>query len=94
MRTIIIIAAGFVLLLIIVLASRSFSHHNRKVMAKAALAFLPIWFVAAAYNMWIGVSHAGYSVSDEAPIFCVIFGLPAVVAILLWRKYSRNKGEH
>ena len=36
--------------------------------------------------MWIGVSRAGYSVADEAPVFLVVFGVPAAVAALLaWR---------
>jgi len=35
-------------------------------------------------NLWLGVSHAGYSVSEEAPIFLAIFGVPAAVAGLFW----------
>jgi len=88
-RTIIIIAGGFILLLILILAIRVLSHGNRGKMARAALAFLPIWFAVATYNMWIGVNHAGYSVSEEAPILAIIFGLPAALAVLLWRKFSR-----
>ena len=89
MRTVMIIAGGFALLLILVLASRAIGHGNRATMAKAALMFMPVWFAAAAYNMWIGVSHAGYSVSEEAPVLAIIFGLPAAAALLLWRKFSR-----
>ena len=88
MRTIIIIAGGFALLFILIAATRGLTHGNRNAMAKAALAFLPIWFAAAAYNMWIGVSHAGYSVAEELPILVVIFGLPAAAAVFLWRKFS------
>jgi hypothetical protein len=32
--------------------------------------------------MWIGVARAGYSVAEEAPIFAVVFAVPAVVALL------------
>ena len=36
--------------------------------------------------MWVGVSKAGYSVAEEAPIFLVVFAVPAVVAlVVLWR---------
>jgi hypothetical protein len=38
--------------------------------------------------MWIGVSHAGYSVADEAAIFLAIFGVPRAVAAAAWWKFS------
>ena len=50
--------------------------------------FLPIWLAAAALNLWVGVSRAGYSVGEEFPIFLVIFLLPAVVGAFVWWKYS------
>jgi hypothetical protein len=33
----------------------------------ATAAFVAIWFVAAAANMWIGVSQAGYSLQEGTP---------------------------
>jgi len=39
--------------------------------------------VAAAVNMWIGVTRAGYSVAEEAPIFLIVFAVPAAVALLV-----------
>jgi hypothetical protein len=50
------------------------------------LAFLPIWFVTAAVNMWVGVRRAGYSVTEEAPVFALVFAVPAAVALLAWWK--------
>jgi hypothetical protein len=48
--------------------------------------FVALWLVIAGTNMWIGVSKAGYSVADETPIFLLIFGVPAIAAVLLkWR---------
>src|SRR3989475_1940476 len=35
--------------------------------------FIALWLVAAGINMWVGVSKAGYSVAEEAPIFLVVF---------------------
>ena len=36
--------------------------------------------------MWIGVTRAGYSVAEEAPIFLLVFAVPAAMALLvLWR---------
>jgi hypothetical protein len=41
---------------------------------------------AAAFNMWTGVAKAGYSASEELPVFALIFLAPAVVAVLVkWR---------
>jgi hypothetical protein len=49
--------------------------------------FLILWAVGAALNMYIGVAHAGYSIAEEAPIFLIIFGIPAALA-LLWARRS------
>ena len=55
-------------------------------MTVATAVFIAIWFVAAALNMWIGVSRAGYSFQEELPIFLLIFLLPAVVAVFVnWK---------
>jgi hypothetical protein len=52
----------------------------------AALIFLPLWLVGAGVNMAIGVRKAGYTVAEEAPVFLLVFGVPALVALLLrWR---------
>ncbi|HEY7635594.1 MAG TPA: hypothetical protein VH763_08625 [Gemmatimonadales bacterium] len=52
-------------------------------MATAARWFIPIWLLAAAINLWAGVALAGYTVAEEAPIFLVVFAVPAVVALFL-----------
>jgi hypothetical protein len=55
-------------------------------MALAAKLFVPAWAVVALVNMWVGVSHAGYTVRQEAPILVLVFLLPAVVAgIVAWQ---------
>lgn len=52
----------------------------------ALLVFLPLWFIGAGINMYIGVKQAGYSVADEAPIFLVVFAVPAAIALGLgWK---------
>jgi hypothetical protein len=58
--------------------------------ASAAKLFIPLWLAAAAINMWIGVSKAGYTIADEAPIFLVVFAIPAAVAFLVFWKLSRG----
>jgi hypothetical protein len=59
-------------------------------LARAALVFLPLWLIGAAINMWVGVSKAGYSVSDEAPVFLMVFAVPAAVALIIWWRCSRG----
>jgi hypothetical protein len=78
------------LLAIFVLTGRFAGTPTAPAMARAALYFLPLWFLAAAINMWMGVAKAGYSVAEEAPIFAVIFAVPAAMALLVWWRYSRG----
>jgi hypothetical protein len=40
--------------------------------------------------MWVGVAKAGYSVAEEAPIFVVVFAVPAVAAVLVAWALSRG----
>jgi hypothetical protein len=83
MHTITVIGSGFLLLLVMVVATRLMSSEAA---ARAAAAwFILIWFAVAAINMWVGVSRAGYSVAEEAPIFLLIFALPTVVAVIVRR---------
>jgi len=49
--------------------------------SKGAIGFLPLWLVGAAVNLWVGVSTAGYSVAEEAPIFALVFAVPAALAL-------------
>ncbi len=88
MRTAIIILGGFALLGIMLLAGRWLGGDSGKALVIAAQIFIPVWFAAAGFNMWIGVSQAGYSFMEELPIFLVIFGLPAAAAAFAWWKFS------
>ncbi len=89
MRTLIIIAGGLILLLILTLIARFAAKGERKSVGNAIKFFIPLWCCAAAANMYIGVAQAGYSAMEELPIFLAIFGLPAAVAIVVWRRFSR-----
>jgi hypothetical protein len=81
MHTLKIIAGGFLLLGAFLLVGRYLGS-----MAAAAKYFIPVWLVVAAINLWLGVSRAGYSLRDEAPIFLLVFIVPAAAALLvLWR---------
>jgi hypothetical protein len=52
--------------------------------AKFALYFLPVWLLAAAANMLIGIKSAGYSAAEELPVLLVVFALPAAAAVIAW----------
>ena len=58
-------------------------------LALAAKAFIPFWLVISVVNLWIGVSKAGYTVREEAPILLLVFAVPAIVAAFVAWRLSR-----
>jgi hypothetical protein len=88
MRTTIIILGGLILLGLSLLVARWIGGAGARTVATVAMIFIPIWLAAALFNMWMGVSRAGYSVTEELPIFLVIFAIPAAVALFAWWKAS------
>ena len=90
MHTVKVMAGGFIALLVCLVLGRFLGGAGQASMATAALYFIPLWLVGAGINMWVGVSKAGYSVADEAPIFLVIFAVPAAVALALWWMWGRG----
>jgi hypothetical protein len=86
MRTALFLVAGFLFLGASLLLGRLFSANYPGATCNATFAYVALWFVIASGNMWVGVARAGYSVTEELPIFLLIFGLPAAVAIFLkWK---------
>ena len=59
-------------------------------MALAAKVFVPAWLLIASVNMWVGVTHAGYTVRQEMPILLIVFAVPAVVAALAMWQLSKH----
>jgi hypothetical protein len=86
MRTALFLVAGLLLLAGSLLLGRLFSSNYPGAPLVATVVYVALWFVIAGANMWVGVARAGYSVNEELPIFLLIFGLPAAVAIILkWK---------
>ena len=83
MRTAIILAVGFVLWAACLGVAKLLASSNTSSLITATLAFVVIWFVAAAANRWIGVSQAGYACRAALPVFLLLFSLPSAVAILV-----------
>jgi len=86
MRIALFLIAGLLLLGAALLLGRLFSSHYPGATFVATIAYVALWLIIAGANMWVGVAKAGYSVTEELPIFLLIFGVPAAAAILLkWR---------
>ncbi len=58
-------------------------------MALGAKLFVPVWLLVSLANMWVGVTHAGYTVRQELPILPVVFLVPALVAAIAAWQLSR-----
>lgn len=88
MRTALFLIAGLLLLGAALLLGRLFSTHYPGATFLATVAYVALWLIIAGVNMWVGVAKAGYSVTEELPIFLLIFSVPAAVAILLkWKVF-------
>jgi hypothetical protein len=91
MHTLRVIVGGFILLAICLLIGRLIGGQVPPGgMIGAAKLFIPLWLLVAGVNLWIGVTRAGYTVAEEAPIFLVVFAVPAAVAVLLVWRFSRS----
>ncbi|MDP4535929.1 hypothetical protein Q3O60_07000 [Alkalimonas collagenimarina] len=80
MHTIMVLAGGLLLLAACLLLG-----YWRQAIGLAALCFIPIWFMVAAVNMWVGVTKAGYTFMQEVPFFLLVFLPLAAAALLIWR---------
>jgi hypothetical protein len=86
MRTGLFLLAGFLLLAGSFLLARLFSQNYPASTTWATAAFLLLWLVLTVFNLWVGVTKAGYSTREELPVLLLLFGVPAAVALLIrWR---------
>jgi len=68
------------------ITSKLFSEHFPSAPNWALAGALAVWLAVTGFNMWIGVSKAGYSVAEELPILLLLFAVPAAAAVLArWR---------
>jgi hypothetical protein len=88
MRTVIILAAGLLIFAGMFLYSRLFVQHYPHATMWVTWGFVAAWLAATVFNLWVGVSHAGYSVREELPILLLLFGVPAAVALLVRWKFA------
>jgi hypothetical protein len=87
MRTGLFLFAGFLLLAAFLVLARLFSSNYASATGVATAAFVVLWLALTGFNMWVGVTKAGYSVAEELPVLVLLFGVPAVVAVVLKWKF-------
>jgi hypothetical protein len=86
MRTSLFLLAGFLLLGASAIVGRLFSSNYPDAPLWATIVFLAVWLALTGANLWVGVNRAGYSVAEELPVLALLFGVPALVAVLLkWK---------
>lgn len=86
MRTSLFLLAGLLLLAASLLLARLFSQNYPASTTWATAVFLLLWLALTVFNLWVGVTKAGYSTREELPILLLLFGLPAAVALVIrWR---------
>lgn len=88
MRTLIIIAIGILVGLLTMFVMRKLRQSPRA----AFLLFAILWFAFCAYNMWVGVSSAGYAVTEELPFLAINFLVPVGVVFALRNRIGRSVG--
>ena len=87
MRTILFLTSGLLLMASLLIVAKLFSEHFPSAPNLAVAIGLGFWLAVTGANMWIGVSKAGYSVTEEMPIVVLLFAVPAAVAVLLRWKF-------
>jgi hypothetical protein len=87
MRTGLFLLAGFLLLGVSTIVARLFSQFYPSAGAWSTGVFIAMWFAFATFNMWVGVSKAGYSVAAELPVFVLLLGIPVAAAIFIKWKF-------
>ena len=86
MRTLIIIAIGILVGLLTMWVMRK-AHRSPRA---AFLLFAILWFAFCAYNMWVGVSSAGYAVTEELPFLAINFLVPIGMVFALRNRIGRS----
>lgn len=82
MHTLMVVVGGLLLLAICLYAGKALNGPSG--LSRGALVFIPLWLGATGFNLWVGVTRAGYTVAEELPIFGLLFGSLAVVALVTW----------
>ncbi|WP_410014394.1 hypothetical protein [Sodalis sp. C49] len=88
MHTLIIVVVGLALLGLF-----TYSAHfvGRPAIATAVKAFMVLWLVISLANLGVGVFRAGYTLLEELPVLALVFGVPAIAALLVHKRLNNKK---
>jgi hypothetical protein len=86
MHTLMMTATGLVLLAVFHFGTAMLNRRRAGPPINGHTIFIRIWFAVSAVNLLVGVFSAGYSVPDELLVHAIIFGVPALAALLLLRR--------
>jgi len=87
MRTAIFILSGLACWAISIGLARWLGKPGGTAVEDTTRAFITIWFLSTATTLWVGVAKAGYTFREELPIAVLIFGVPAVIAFFVRRRF-------
>lgn len=86
MRTLLFLAGGIALWAIITGIARVIASQAGNGWVPT-IVFAVIWFMIASWNMWVGVTQAGYTVMEELPIFLLLYLFPVAVVVAVKYKF-------
>jgi small basic protein len=92
MHTLKVLAGGVLLLGLCLVIGRMLGSSPTVGLTRGMQAFIVLWFIIAATNLWFGVARAGYTLAEEATVFSYVFLGPVVVAMGLWWILTRSRG--
>lgn len=87
MRTPLFLLVGLLLLAACAMLGRLFSSNYPGAPYAATVGFVLLWLAISAANLWVGVTKAGYTLTEEFPIFLLIFLVPTAIAVVLKWKF-------
>jgi hypothetical protein len=87
MRTSLFLLAGLLLAGASFILGRLFQQTYPQAGSWATFLFIALWLALASANLAAGVTKAGYAVTEELPIFLLLFGIPAIIMLLLRWKF-------
>lgn len=81
MRTFLLIVGGIMLWAILTALINRFSN-QLKISWRPTVIFAIIWFMITSWNIWVGVTQAGYTFIEELPVFLLTYLLPLTIAVV------------
>lgn len=84
MRTLLVIVGGIVLWAVITGLARLFHSQASSSWTPVGI-FAALWLAITGWNVWVGVTQAGYTFMQELPIFLLTYLLPIAVAVVVKR---------